>query len=577
MNRAALLIGIGNAKWPGPLPAVAECIVAMQAWVASQPGFGTGGNLRLKVLSDDVVPVSQNAIYNAVQEFIDKGTIDQLIIYFVGHGIMRGRDEFWFCSHADRNPNELIDVPNSRQHARACGIPHVIFLSDACRTTTSDSRLAYAGGANIFPYPDHAAKHGYVDLLYGASVGEATLEVEIPGTATRHESVFTSAVLAGLRGEIPRLNQVLKDELCVFVQDLAVYLEEAVPARLAQLGLHRRIQRPDDEVTSRHPQTISLLGKACSRGESIDSTSAPTTNNKGYDYLDSTKGGSDRLAPAPQAPVPNAAVLRLQRRLLAAPLVRRSHWKSLRNGQASVRASGVVNFITAADSDGYRRRAALHMSVDGWRTVLLEFGDGKGLAVPLVAGHELRVRYDTEKHAVSMLHYRRLDDDMHGATFQRRHEMATLASVRTAAIHGGPVMRDEKTLRMLVDYLLADRPPDPMLYCLGANVLSKTVWRDEVGTLDERFNQWYGFHLCDLHALVRAPDAALPMGSGINPMPMTSRVWNILETAFGSHTSATPALALKHMHCPIAQSFWTLLEPVGVEAVQDLLKKRKMT
>lgn len=73
-------------------------------------------------------------IFDAVNEIVRSASTDQLIVYFAGHGVLINRNEHWLLSEAPRRANAAVNVSGSVELARFCGIRHVVFISDACRT-----------------------------------------------------------------------------------------------------------------------------------------------------------------------------------------------------------------------------------------------------------------------------------------------------------------------------------------------------------------------------------------------------------------------------------------------------------
>jgi hypothetical protein len=83
-------------------------------------------------LTDDRQPVRAADIFKAVDNFVGLGTVQQLVVYFAGHGSVVGFGEFWLLSEAPRNPNEAVSFPETFELSRRCNIPNIVFISDAC-------------------------------------------------------------------------------------------------------------------------------------------------------------------------------------------------------------------------------------------------------------------------------------------------------------------------------------------------------------------------------------------------------------------------------------------------------------
>ncbi|MBV7708149.1 hypothetical protein NOVA_35755 [Nocardia nova] len=70
------------------------------------------------------------------QESTKPGAIP--IVYFAGHGVLLAPgSEIWFLSDALHDSGDMINVVATAESARLAGIPHVILISDACRSQAS--------------------------------------------------------------------------------------------------------------------------------------------------------------------------------------------------------------------------------------------------------------------------------------------------------------------------------------------------------------------------------------------------------------------------------------------------------
>jgi len=81
MNRAAIVIGVDRTGNLPVLRAGASGAREMAAWLD-----GEGFDVRLFV--DDQQPVTASRITDEIANLIDQGTLEQLVIYFSGHGFL---------------------------------------------------------------------------------------------------------------------------------------------------------------------------------------------------------------------------------------------------------------------------------------------------------------------------------------------------------------------------------------------------------------------------------------------------------------------------------------------------------
>src|SRR5579871_6060267 len=146
MKRALVAIGVNRtASVFPPLNAAAQGAIQMADWGAQQ-GFD------VTLLHDgDGHPVSISDVFAAVNAVVTAKIYSQLVVYFSGHGILLSPDaEVWLLSGAIANPNEAINVSGSIVAARASAIPHIVFVSDACRSMPANFRLGLVSPGVIF-------------------------------------------------------------------------------------------------------------------------------------------------------------------------------------------------------------------------------------------------------------------------------------------------------------------------------------------------------------------------------------------------------------------------------------------
>src|SRR4029077_18266848 len=91
----------------------------------------------VKRFTDETRLIKAGDIFDAIDELVNLGTLQQLIVYFAGHGCFVGTGEYWLLSDTLHNPNEAVSVNECLEQSRRCGIPNVVLLSDACRSTSS--------------------------------------------------------------------------------------------------------------------------------------------------------------------------------------------------------------------------------------------------------------------------------------------------------------------------------------------------------------------------------------------------------------------------------------------------------
>lgn len=193
LRRAAVVIGVDRTNRLPPLSGAASGARDMERFLQRE-----GFDPVVPLIDDNGEDVVTAGVFNAVAALVEPGNLDQLVIYFSGHGFMHGFSDHWILSGAPFNPNETVAVRESAELARFCGIPNVVFISDACRVPTANTTLErIEGGHKIFPASE-TYRRNKVDFFFGTAPGKPAFETAEESTAN-HKGVFTEAFLHAFR------------------------------------------------------------------------------------------------------------------------------------------------------------------------------------------------------------------------------------------------------------------------------------------------------------------------------------------------------------------------------------------
>jgi hypothetical protein len=203
MQRAIVLIGVRKSGTLPELGAVRAGLDHMRDWTRGQ---GIPDALVATISDDGGRRVRIERIYEAVERFTQRSTLEQLIIYFCGHGVNNGYSEYWLLSDAPANPNEAVNVALSAFFAERCGIPHVVFISDACRTAPAGIQASGVTGSAVFPNNGPNVTTASIDLFYACRLGESSFEIADPTEASdAYHAVYTEVLAQALEGDYPDL------------------------------------------------------------------------------------------------------------------------------------------------------------------------------------------------------------------------------------------------------------------------------------------------------------------------------------------------------------------------------------
>src|SRR5262245_23047771 len=93
-NRAAVVIGVDKVGSLDPLRAARSGAKSVADWLKVE-GFD------VKLIVDEANPVRVSDVKAAIKPLVERGTLDQLVVYFAGHGFVKPyKAELWLLSGA---------------------------------------------------------------------------------------------------------------------------------------------------------------------------------------------------------------------------------------------------------------------------------------------------------------------------------------------------------------------------------------------------------------------------------------------------------------------------------------------
>ena len=290
MQRAVVAIGV---KKTGQLP-------ELQAAVDSATRFATWARTlqkipvsRVKLLTDAKGPVSRDRIFEAVEKFTQLGFLEQLIVYFSGHGINSGLFEQWLLSRAPDDPGAAVSVKGSEFGARFCGIGHVVFISDACRTAADSIQAQRVTGGEIFPNVKPTGPERPVDQFYATLVGHPAFEVKtIQESTARYRAAYSTVLMEALRGEVSALIEPSAGVGLIRPRPLKRHLSTAVPRLFSTLNLPGgESSQPDARIESDQDAWIAQVPLTAPPSPAADS--GPTPRSRGLGAPERAGGGGE--------------------------------------------------------------------------------------------------------------------------------------------------------------------------------------------------------------------------------------------------------------------------------------------
>ena len=268
VKRAFVLVGVGRTGRLPILPAVDAGLAAVRGWIAEQ---GVPDEFVTCLDDSDGKTVEVSQVFQAIKAYSDSRVVEQLVVYFCGHGVVNDGSELWLLSGAPDDPSAAVNVAKSVRLAERGVIPHVVLLSDACRSQAASLQFGEVTGSSVFPNPNTVGSRK-VDVFYATRVGENAHQVAdeeanaaVGAAAKAFHPVWTEVVAAALRGSYPQ-EQVQREAVQLGGSEVDVVrpwsLHQALPTllseRLNALGVLAQVtQFPDSRITS-DPRSVWL-------------------------------------------------------------------------------------------------------------------------------------------------------------------------------------------------------------------------------------------------------------------------------------------------------------------------------
>lgn len=571
MERALVLIGVSRTG--GGLVQ----LNAVEAGLDRMAEWGRRQRIRRIHRISDIAdaPVTVKRIKDRITKLCDLAVIEQLIVYFAGHGVTVGSDEFLLLTGAPDDSNEAIYVQGSADAAAMAPIGNIVLISDACRSEAAGLFLRLRGNIIFKAYAgDDEPK---VDRLYAAPLGSAAYEV-VTEDGLSHP-IYTESLVAALEGAHPQVVERDADDprfgvvrLRRALQDV---LAEDVVNRLDALNVRLDVsQRP--KVYAVSESTISRFPLEAGAVPGGSPPQAGGTVSAEVDQVAHLRDLMRRLVGL-DAPEDAAGVVGTNGLVVIADP--RQAWP-LADADAGVGAASVLN--GAAGAALARTAPRPRVVVRGAEVVSAASG-GAALAV---ADGRMTIDSDTGRVEDVVL---RLNDGSAvilpaaaSTTTVAAFAAGELRDVAFVADDGRAVDLDAQRLRGAVaarlrikdlwltlaecDALVAaiTRPGgcDPTLALYAAYALHDLKRKDDISRVDDAVATQWGFRLFDLAMLTGELDGrALSADDDLHPStPLLQRGWSIVRIK---------GIELVDGIQPhLLSSIWTQVDAAGLELIR---------
>jgi hypothetical protein len=575
MKRAAVIIGVNKAGDLPKLKDAARGARLMEQWARRQ------GMEPIHVFTDIDAPVEHMAIWNAIKTLVDAANVSQLVVYFAGHGVNRQRHEYWLLSGAPDNSNEAVNVAGSVALAATCGIPHIVFISDACRTAAEGIRAQSITGCEIFPIRE--GTDAPVDQLFACQLGQPSHELKDPTiTSGEFRALYTQELVPALLGRRPQVVEWTApgaDRVgFVHLRPLRDFLASAIAARLNGSQLQTKlIQVPTAQISSDPPAWISrVVEEDASLGLSLPGAGGPILPPESA----ATAASSLLRSALAQGSVKLQQVLDQGRAsgvaavsqiVKATDLIARPFGHMHHETQCGFKIRG--GRIVEMHARNARPEFALadDIRVDGvtrpGASVLLVLDNGASFLLPAIPeflatltmkdGELIDVAYEPSENTWRWPMYR-----------DAAKEIRALRAVTAASMVQGVFKVEGDDALLIAKRMQYAKGLDPSLAIYAAHAYHDLQRTELIRQMMDYLSADLGAPLFDVALLARALDKKTVSATSnlISAVPLLSQGW-----AFLSAYQVSLPPTLQRLQERLLPSLWTMLDPQGTELARSAL------
>lgn len=568
--RAAVVIGVDQASGLPKLEAAAKGARDVADWLQRE-------QFEVKLFEDSQAPVTSAAIFAAVSAFVQRGTLEQLVVYFAGHGFMSGSlSEYWLLSGAPDNPNEAVSLTESAKLAEITGIPNVVFISDACRSLPSSLGAQRITGSVVFPNPNIPPRTlADVDQFLATRIGAAAYEGKpVAETAAAYKGVFTTCFLEAFQHPYPDMIYDLDGKRVVPNRRLRQYLAREVPKRAAALSI-QIAQHPDCKVYSDEPTYIS---RVVDRERARPAQPEPNVADVALTALWGARGpASERFSNVDLQAAGAQTGFDSATKAVGRDWARHDSFPG-RTGFVVVGAqirratiSRAGRLLDAPASAANEGRLLADVRQSRACSVALQFGDGSGTVLAALDGYVGHVLLD--RGVVANVSYLPSRESEYWSAFNsERERLADLHGLVSAAARYGVLRFDgprrdrQRQAADLAGRIRMLKSIDPTLGIYAASAYADAGLSNDVRSVRDIMRGTHGVDLLDIAMLTRDGGQRNIATEAVPCCPMLSQNWALLR-AQGVELPGPVA----ELRSNLAVSLWLTLDSQAMEQMHRFL------
>ncbi|MFK0690084.1 caspase family protein [Mesorhizobium sp. IMUNJ 23033] len=570
-TRAAVVIGVDQPRGLPRLSGAASGARTFGNWLESE-GFD------VKLFVDDQGPVEIKPITDAMKELVNRPTLEQLVVYFSGHGCVLLDSERWLLSDAPEDSNAAITFLPCFARAQQFPIPNIVFISDACRSKPDTFGMAQISGSSLFPAPELISTpfQPHIDTFFATMPGHTASEVSVEQSVSEYEGIYTSAFLDAFKRPTQQMILDLGGGLKVVPNRK---LEEFLFTEVRKRARARSIQRPQFPQTNVTALDEMYIGRVAADAQ-IQESGAPEPNvsdvvRAALVAVDPrlTTARADFSQDSIDAIAEESGFTHARDAILLA---------TFRQTPGSLLTSGIriigAQVERVAAAPGVRTelvvvegQTIVHVEYEGpAATVAIQFSDGNGTVAAGLRYFVANIVVDGG--LVSSVSY---DSEGNPPNDQIRRLQATVAAAARLGIFRIQGSGEER-MRQAVELgnsLRMGKFADPTLGIYAAYAYNEAAFSDRVHSVAQLMRDDLGAQLFDVAMLAgeltgRGPD--LP--ADIFPQcPMLSQGWNFLQAA----DVHLPVIYQSAQHY-LLPALWTTFARPGMDLIVSALQEGRL-
>jgi hypothetical protein len=589
VKRAVVLIGVQHGNNLPELQAVWEGVAGMEEWALSQ---GVERDLVVKITDEDE-EVFPRRIKQPIRDLVDRNDLEQMIVYFSGHGVIKGFNEFWMLTDGLTDTNGSVNVTLSVELARRSSIPHVVFISDACRTAVDTVQTQRIVGSEIFPIAQTGGgREKSIDQFYATVLGAPALEISDSGSG-QFQAVYTAALLEALRGQHPRVLEEEEGVNLIRPRRLKEFLSKHLPKRVfRELGASGASQQPDARITSEPEAWLSAVNVPAATNESatvfetreVDSPDETTLEMASFpavviskaladdnlDLGDLTSGGQPRT----RSIRPDLEAFSNMNKKFSDEIARTAEpfGPASLDTESGFKIRGVsVQSCTAsyevAEILDEGRLVRCEVPPHSVASVLLTLTNGLGVLIPAIGEFLATLTFDGES-LIDVAYEPSEGSDRWSRYESRAAELRKLRAVVASSSRLGVFQLEGPDAEKLARRMQISKGVDPSLALYAAHAYRDQGKRNRIKTMAGYLQDDLNFIPFDI-ALMAGRLKSSSQDNVFPCLPMLSQTWAILPAYEYEFPEGLAGIA-QHV---MPHSLWTVFDASGVELISRAIEE----